>query len=99
MRQRTAAEASMDILTDMSSDNKLTPQEKVDIRKEWGEIQEEYEQALSDVQRAWRDHGFTDPQEYNDYENAYDSLDDCLSLLDINEETTIDISTISGTIF
>ena len=96
---KKAAEDSMNILTDMSSDNKLTPQEKVDIRKEWGEIQEEYEQALSDVQRAWRDHGFTDPQEYNDYENAYDSLDDCLSLLDINEETTIDISTISGTIF
>lgn len=96
---KKAAEDSMNILTDMSSDNKLTPQEKVDIRKEWGEIQEEYKQALSDVQRAWRDHGFTDPQEYNDYENAYDSLDDCLSLLDINKETTIDISTISGTIF
>ena len=96
---KEAAEESMSILTDMSDDGKLTPQEKVDIRKEWGEIQEEYEQALSDVQRAWRDHGFTDPQEYNDYESAYDCLDDCLALIDIDGETTTDISTISGTIF
>lgn len=97
---KEAAEASMRLLTDMSSDDKLTPQEKVNIRKEWGEIQEEYEQAQIDVVSVWEDHAFQRPNEYNEYESAYGYLESCLELVDIdNKETTTDISTISGTIF
>ena len=93
------AEASMRLLTDMSSDDKLTPQEKVNIKKEWGEIQEEYEQAGIDVESAWVDHGFQNPNEYVEYETAFECLDNCLSLVHINSGETTDISTISGTIF
>lgn len=96
---KEAAEASMRLLTDMSSDDKLTPQEKVNIRKEWGEIQEEYEQAQIDVESAWEDHGFQSPNEYNEYESAYGYLETCLELVYINSGETTDISEINGTIF
>ena len=76
---KEAAEASMRLLTDMSSDNKLTYAEKLAIKKEWSEIQEEYEQADSDVQRAWIEHGFLSPQEYEDYKEIYNSLNEYLN--------------------
>ena len=60
------ADAAMQNLSDMASDSKLTPQEKIDLKREWLEIQSEYTKN--------RAQAVTYDVSTSDYDNAYNAL-------------------------
>ena len=64
------ADAAMQNLSDMASDSKLTPQEKIDLKREWLEIQSEYTKN--------RAQAVTYDVSTSDYDNAYNALKEYL---------------------
>lgn len=70
-------------LSDISNDNKLTPDEKSSTKKEWEEIKSEYNTNLSQAKL----YGVS----YTDYTNKYNSLSTYITPLLSNLDTTSDI--------
>ncbi|MGL6083543.1 MAG: hypothetical protein ACRC4N_14205, partial [Gammaproteobacteria bacterium] len=58
------------IITDMASDSKITPQEKIQLKKEWTSIQKEYDPIL----RVASNGGMSNDTVYLDYVGGYDNL-------------------------
>lgn len=65
------ATRSLTKLDDMSSDSKITPQEKVSIRTEWASIQQEYEKNIAKAKEL--------SLTYTTYTNAYNALNTYLT--------------------
>ncbi|QQO38687.1 minor structural protein [Bacillus phage BCPST] len=70
----TKAEESKNAIADMSSDNKLTPLEKVQLKKEWGTIAAEKPQF-----EALGKSYYNASSELNAYINAYNTLNNTLN--------------------
>lgn len=64
------AQSALGTLTDMANDGKLTPQEKLDIKREWLEIQSEYTKNRSQA--------ITYEVSTTAYDNAYNALKEYL---------------------
>ncbi len=65
---------SLAYMADFSNDGKVTPAEKPNIKREWDEVQSEYQQCESYSETLWDDAGSTKPQEWMDLNHAYTGL-------------------------
>ena len=80
---QTAANTANALLSDIASDNKLTPSEKQAIKKEWDVIVSEYEKICI--------YADTYGQSYDGYTDAFDNLLGYIPTLLANLTTTSDI--------
>ena len=81
---QSAANTANALLTDIASDNKLTPSEKQAIKKEWDVIVSEYEKICI--------YADTYGQSYDGYTDAFDNLLGYIPTLLANLTTTSDIN-------
>lgn len=71
-KAKKEAEKSLQLLDDMSNDNLITPQEAVNVKKEWNSIIDEYNNNIDKSNEIFN---INRPDEYFEYVNSYDSLE------------------------
>lgn len=83
------------IITDMASDSKITPQEKIQLKKEWTSIQKEYDPIL----RVASNGGMSNDTVYLDYVGGYDNLSKNVTPVLSNMTTTTTVTSAFRTAF